>query len=235
MSTSLNMDINKKLDKCTRLICSVEKNGEVLTLKDYDEEAIWNSNSEVLLQVKLRVKSNRYAKKYNIPYNQENPCVWVLKVIPAGTGVTENNKYKGNYYKNVAVCISTDRMMKEINGHIYELVNKKIKTDKAKKYRDLWSNGIKSIEFREVDIDSYINSINVFEWSAEDDYIKTLVFPDCKQKTEQAQTILMKIRAAYIEGRIAYEFNMKDEGVWNPSGYGIDEDIYKYYSDKYPK
>ncbi len=235
MSTSLNMDINKKLDKCTRLICSVEKNGEVLTLKDYDEEAIWNSNSEVLLQVKLRVKSNRYAKKYNIPYNQENPCVWVLKVIPAGTGVTENNEDKGNYYKNVAVCISTNRMMKEINGHIYELVNENIETDKAKKYRDLWSNGIKSIEFREVDIDRYISSINVFEWPSEDDYIKFLVFPDCKQKTEQAQTILMKIKAAYIEGRIAYEFNMKDEGVWNPSGYGIDEDIYKYYAEKYLK
>lgn len=215
----------KIIEDYTNKICSIVYE-DGYKLKDCNDEEIWTSktSSNKSLSYALKVKTNHYAEEYKDSYNNDDPCIWVLKTV------SNDNNYS---YKNVAVCKSKDRLWGEINSHINQLVNTKLDYRKAKTYQGLWQDGINSIEFRELEIDNYINNIFKPEWESEESYIRSLVFPDHAPYTDQANNILKAIRAKFVEGRIAFECNMKDDGIWEPSQFDIDGAIYEYYKIRY--
>ena len=66
-------------------------------------------------------------------------------------------------------------------------------------------------------------------------FILSIIRPDDEHApgSDQEKTILCKLRAEYIEGRLASQFGMRNgDGLWNPSGYGIDGDVYMFFETR---
>lgn len=74
-----------------------------------------------------------------------------------------------------------------------------------------------------------------------DPYLYSLIKPSKLPVEDLMESILSKLRAHYVEGRLAWEYGMKEDkkraeelgeqydgGIWNP-GTGIDKEVYMYY------
>ena len=218
-----------KINLHSRKICSISCERENYQLKDCYNNVVWptKNGEENELTKALQGKTRKYVDKYKI--KRSVPTVWALRIKQGKKWV----------YKNIASCNSMKNLSKEINTHIKQWVVKTgDKSTKATKYAGLWNDGVSEIEFREILVEDYFEAIKDSEWRSMNRYIRKLVNPGYNPDQGQAEHILLKLRAEYIEGRLAFELSMREnegQGIWNPSGIGIDGDIYDYYkanSDK---
>ena len=218
----MKRNITLVIDSYSIKICSLEKKNEMFILKDCEDNPIWQSNKKALLSKRLNIKTQKYADYRKDSYHKDDPCIWVLKTI---------SKTNASY-RNIAVCKSKIGFTREINKHINQLVSDTYKSQKAETYRNLWNDDIDTIEFREINIDKYIKSIDFSECSSDDLFIKSLVSPVSSVEKGQVNKILRMLRAEFVEGKIACECRMRKgegNGIWKPSGFGIDGEIYEYY------
>ncbi len=211
-----------KIELCSRKICSIEKDGNEFILKDCNDKGIWKSNKGDDIINALKDMNDKYCALHDDAELKKSK-VWILK--------TKGIDGKWNY-KNVASCCRLDRLNADINNHVMQLTVKEAEKKKDREYQALWKNGAVKIEFREVDIERYIKAINELDWFTEDLFIRSLVFADYVPQADPAKAIYWSQRAEYVEGRIAFEYDMKVNGIWHPSGNGIDRHIYDYYSER---
>ena len=219
------------LDGCTKLICSIKKEKVqdeteeqiIYKIKDCNGDSVWETNENTPISKALYAKTKKYLelckKPENRGYASDNQMVWMLAVKP---------KEGETSYKNIAVCKRFQYAMDEINVHIKQLIyNIPNELNKTKTYQALWGDKESEIEFLEVNIDKYIGEQS--DLQKRDTYIYSLISAETPNMTESLKNISRKIRASFVEGKIASDYELKKDGIWNPSGAGIDGDIYEHY------
>ena len=204
----------------SKVICCLEMRDDHSFILKCSEET-WNKDE---LQNTKKVLSAKTASYLNLRknLNEDNTIIWLLRA---------QNPDNGWVYKNVGVCYSIRSFNNEINGHLHRLIDEPGKKVKAGYYYNLW-NETRCIEFLELDVAKVCKLITESkEWSTEDPYIKSLFAVVDDKANPSVQLIARKLRAGYIEGRIASELHMRrDEGgIWECSSLGIDGNIYDYY------
>ena len=142
-------------------------------------------------------------------------------------------------YKNINIpsCKHTkskESFYEEIDTHIKQLlyIINGTSQSQATTYQQLWEGAVEVV-FEEIFVDEYIKTINEAE-NEIDPYLKSLIAPEENQKPQERflKDIFDKLRAQYVEGRLAGEHGMKDGGIWNAGSTGIDGEVYKYYAEK---
>lgn len=247
----IDESINKGKDvKESSVICSVIKP------KDKDEYILKDCNGiEICKTVKVRNSLKLYYMKKNknqeidlvdlsadrkkiigqllekicMRYERKKYRVWRLQI-------KENNE---NKYINIASCQNTS-FYGEICKHIKQLLYIINDKTQAKTYQKLWKR-TEEVVLEEILVDKSID-----EWIKKekmDPYLKSLIAPEENQKPkeEPMKDMFDKLRAHYVEGRLAWEYGMKEDkkraeelgeqydgGIWNP-GTGIDKEVYMYY------
>lgn len=218
-------------DDCTKTICSIEKKDAKYIFKDCDGKDIWDTDkSNLEFSNALGKKTIQYIKAcQGTGFASDNQMVWMLVIK------TVNAE---RFYKNIAVCKYFRYAMGEINEHIKQLVGIiQDMSTKTKRYKDLWSDEVSEIEFIEVNIDMYIENIRkqseLQKLQKSAPYIYSLISMKETDTTISSKKILRKNQAEFIEGKIANDYDMKKNGIWNPSSLGIDGEIYSYYDNQH--
>ncbi len=183
----------------------------------YQYKNALEQNPNVQLSDEEKTKSNQYG-------------VWILRIT---TGSQDK-------YINIA---SSKDILGEIKEHIKDLLytgSSKTTKTKAETYQNLWGR-TQEVVFEEIFVDKSID-----EWIKKekmDPYLKSLIAPEENQKPKEGamKDMFDKLRAQYVEGRLAGEERMAskeqaeksgvkyDGGIWN-AGTGIDGEVYKYYA-----
>ena len=186
-----------------------------------------------LIQSFLTKKTTQYAIKRKESRGDANNQYRVWKL---GIKQEQQGEYQ---YKNIASCKHTElqgskSFNKEINTHIKQLlyIINGTSQSQATTYQQLWEGAVEVV-FEEIFVDEYIKTINEAE-NEINPYLKSLIAPEENQKPQERflKDIFDKLRAQYVEGRLAGEHGMKDGGIWNAGSTGIDGEVYKYYAEK---
>ena len=124
--------------------------------------------------------------------------------------------------------------------HIRQLIEND-NTKKGQHYFKLWDYSVDEkkvgkIAFFEISVDKYIEQLKPGD-GIQDRYLSSVIYPSIKLQNPNMTNMLLKTRAAFIEGKLAAEYDMrwveekenKNSGLWFPSGVGIDGDVYNYY------
>ncbi len=207
-------------------ICKVEWDGDKTSKKVYKyENEKWEEKKDWEITSFLKEKTSRYTRN-----DANEHRVWRL-----GLGIKKEDKCDYEYI-NIASCRYTS-FDKEINRHINQLLY----ITKNEKYQQLWKR-TNEVVFEEIDVDEYIDKcINKVKKEKMDPYLYSLIKPSKPPKAGLMKGIFDKLRAHYVEGRLAWEYGMKEDkkraeelgeqydgGIWNP-GTGIDKEVYMYY------
>lgn len=191
----------------------------------------------------LTEKTKRYVNKFK---TSEQNCDAQL----SDEEKTKNNQYRvwilriktGSKDKYINIASSKD-IQDEINQHIKDLLytgSSKTTKTRAKTYQNLWERTTEVV-FEEIFVDEYIKK-NVEEEDL-DPYLYSLIKPSKLPVEDLMESILSKLRAQYVEGRLAGEKSMASEdqvkksgakcvgGIWN-EGTGIDGEVYNMYYKK---
>lgn len=240
------------IDCKDKVLCKIDATKE--KVYEFNPEIKWDNEKETRDLVRddknwkettkkissfLGDKTRRYAKKRKDSREDDKYRVWKL-------GIKQESQAEYQYI-NIASCKAKSeeenkkegnkRFCNEINDHINQLLYIINDKTKATTYQKLWERA-NEVVFEEIFVDEYIKTIN-----ETNSYLKSLIAPEENPKTvkEPMKSILSKLRAQYVEGRLAGEEKMAskeqaeksgvkyDGGIWNAGSTGIDGEVYMYY------
>lgn len=232
MEEQKNVEPYGALPDYQRPICAVLSENNAYKLIDDTGKVILTNTDNTELTSALSKKSKRYYQNYKKEYQVEDfpsQRIWIMGIMSANE--------TDWLYKNIASCCNSS-FNEEINMHIRQLI-KNDNTKKGHHYFKLWDYSVDKkkvgkIAFFEISVDKYIEQPKIGD-GVQDGYLSSVIYPSIKLQNPNMTNMLLKTRAAFIEGKLAAENDMRwveekeNSGLWFPSGIGIDGDVYNYY------